>query len=1190
MAETDEISRKNHIDFKIDVEQHVIRKSFSSLAELEKVIQDAIHNHAREHGWIGTPRSAFQTVAQFYQPFLNPDHLFHHTLPLIGRETHLRALIEFSSSNKKIALLPGPDGIGKSRLLLEALRKLEEEHNGLKVFMLSSAYTSTNDHELPGGQLLIGVDDALTRDISKLDELFRMVQTYQDRIKLILAIRQEDLDEVKRQLISANFHLQEEILEFFPLQEVENPVELARAILGKEDLGQISQLVALASDSPLIMVIAGELLKRGQIRQTILVSSHDEFRREVEYRYQEITSSSVARLIPPDRVQKARELLAAIGPLDISNESLVVKAAAFLQLSTDQLFETLDLFEKAGMALRRRESYSNVPDAMTYSILEGACFMRSGRPKEFGSHVALEFTEPWQTNALKKLAQVDWLKGRGQDTGLLRQFWQQKQTQFSTGSSEERIAILQIVNDVAYLQPKVALDFVEMVLNTPDPTPIPSGNNQSTQEQVKQYLPSILDQIAHHMDHMKTAINLLWDLGKSDFNDMSKSTHHSHHILMELSKPRHGRVADFYDAFLQCVEMWCSQVDAFERGFTPLSIVPNFLAREGYEDYYFPQTQSIHMQPFYVLPEPMKNIRKRAIRLLVTIGQMNEKPKLQYHAVEVLRNIIIRGLTYNNAPELRAQWYEEDRAILTEITTLAQKAKSAFISYFIEYGLRIALKHPENAPIADDLRATLAALPLDLDTNIIWYLTHGKSAEQFSRQQTDEHIGSDEEIVREVAERVLKIYPTAQNLKQKLDVLISHLALYDQQIDYPYLLELLTEIDPMLGYEICRLVVDNPSSPIVDYITYLARPIRKQNTATFLDLIRDALKSDNLSLRRGAAYTICECNDCTDEESNIIITLIKDADPIIAARAIYAIHQLSEQAQDTAFSALDGISITSQGENVVTAICEALHQRMNNPTGNLIPFMTSFLQKCVPLPELSEQKQYRFCSFLLECRWRYPQIVANFCLDRVKHRRLLLEEQQKEYWPTSCISSHLVPAGRPAHDQHVEERYYALCAIRDELLIFEEGEILTIFAFLANGYDATALQALSEWLESGEERKIRLVAKLVREAPTTFVFDNKDFVERLLGTATKINKEVSEQMSAALLSSAMPFSYGGIPDLLANERVQIRDRARQIADEYPSNSLMHAFYIDLNKEAEYRIEIQRSFIEEQHQPKQVIAI
>jgi hypothetical protein len=159
------------------------------------------------------------------------------------------------------------------------------------------------------------------------------------------------------------------------------------------------------------------------------------------------------------------------------------------------------------------------------------------------------------------------------------------------------------------------------------------------------------------------------------------------------------------------------------------------------------------------------------------------------------------------------------------------------------------------------------------------------------------------------------------------------------------------------------------------------------------------------SLRCEAAYAIYRVTDFTDEESTILITLILDADPVVAIGAIYAIHQLPEEALDTAFSALDEVSFTSEDERVVDATCEALHWRMNNPLWNPIPSVTSFLQKYVLLPELSEQKHYRLRSFLLECRWRFPQIVANFCLNRVKYRRSLSEEQQTRYEPV-CLFTH----------------------------------------------------------------------------------------------------------------------------------------------------------------------------------------
>ena len=1148
------------------------------LHDITTRVEESVHEAVRQQR---TSLSAFQTVEEFYQPFLNSDHLFHHTLPLIGRESSLKKLLEFFRSQGQIALISGPDGVGKSRLLLEALRQTEKELEDRKVLMLCTTFIATHEHELADGQILIGVDDALTYDKDHLDELFRRVRRYPGRVKLILAIRQDDLDEMRQHLFLANFQ-PEEILELPLLQEVEKPIELAKAILGKEDLDPISQLVALASDSPLIMVIAGELLKRGLIHHSILALSHDDFRQRVVSRYQQILPRNSTFPILDSKVKDVRALLYAIGPFDTRNAAFVTKAVIFLQVTSDEFLETLDLLVKVGMAIRQGESYSCIPNALTYPILEQACFTSSGKIKEFGPRIAVEFTEPWETNALKRLAEVDWLKGKGQSTGLLTPYWQTQEKLFHSSSTEECINILRIINAVAYLQPKAAFDFVEMALRVPDTLPSPSGNTESVQEQIKLYLPSILGQIAHYIDYTKVAITLLWNLGKNDFGDISKSSTHPHQILQQLSKLRYNSTVAYYGAYLQCVEGWCNELGAFDHDFTPLDLIPSFLVREGYEDYYFPQTQSIHMQHFQISLEPMKDIRKRAIHLLVSIGQMNEKPKLQYHAIEILCNIVMGGLVYNNTPDLRAQWYEEDRAILAEIADIAQRAENIFLAYTIEYKLRIALKHPENAALTENLRATLAALPLDLNTDMLWYLMHQKSAAQFSNEPMNEQEGGNNSIIRDVAERVLHIYPTAQSLKKKLDDLCFHLAIYDQHIVFPYFLELLIEINPVLGCELCMLIVNDPSSSVVDYFTSLAIPVRQWNTIAFLDLVRDALKSDIPKLRQGAAYALCAFTAFTDEESAIIISLIKDSDPIIATRAIYVIHQLPKNKQQTIFFTLDEVSITSHDEAKVNAMCEVLHQQMNNPTWDPISFMSSFLQKCVPLPTLSEHKYYRLCSFLLEYRWRYSQIVANFYLARVKHRRLLPEEQQQSYEFVSCMSSPLIVEVRNRNDMENEntayERYKVLCTIRDEFLKFEEDEIIMIFAYFANGYDLVALQAFSEWLESSEEQKFRLVAKLLRKAPPTFVFDNQDFIEKLLSTATQINTNAREQMCAALLSSAMPFAFVGLPDLLSHERIQIRDRAQQIANTYSLGSIMRAFYIDISKEAENRIEIQRSFL------------
>jgi hypothetical protein len=1118
-----------------------------------------------------TPHSPFQTVEQFYQPFLNADWLLHHTLPLIGRTKELQMLADFVHSQKQIAFLSGPDGIGRSRLLLEVLRHVQKDPQGLNVCMLRLPYTAAHENDLPEGPILLGIDDNLTHDMSSLDELFRMARLT-GRVKLIVAISQESRDTIYSHLKLANFQF-EEIFELPPLQGVQKPMDLARAILGTEDLYAINQLVTLASDSPLIMVIAGELFKRGQVGHTLLALSHDDFRQRVADLYQQTLSHHITFPISNTKVQEVREWLYAMGSFDTGDETLIAKALSFLQITEDQLLETLDLLEKVGLVLSYRNIYSSRPNALAYLFLEKACFAKNGKVKTFGSRIAHAFTEPWQTSALKRIAEVDWLKGNGKETELLAPFWRQQNEQFASGKSAERVNILIITNDVAGLQPRSALHLVHLALDLFEPALLNAEEDQSSSQAIKLYLPSILEQVVQHQSFLKEAATLLWKLGNDDLPDMPRLDNHPHQILQSISKPKYGRPAVYYDTYLQCIETWCDEPDVFERAFTPLDLIPGFLARDGYDDYYFQQTQSIHMQPFYVLEGAMKDTRKRALQLLLSIGQMSEKPLLQYQAIEKLCHIVVRGLLYNNVPDLRAQWYEEDRAILRELPDLAQKAKSAFISYTIEYKMRIALKHPENAPLDGDFRATLVALPSDLDSKIIWFLKHGISATQFSRTFIEEQEESNDETVEEIAKQLLQIYSTAPGLKKKLENIYMHLALYAQQIISSDFFKSITLVNPERGCELCWLLVGDPSSRAAQYFTYLVAPIRQSNTTLFFRLIQGALKSPSTDLRQGAIYALCSYQDLNSEESHLIITQINDTDPIIASRVITTIPQLSGKDQETALSVLNSISITPERETIVDAICQVFRHFIKSSHLSYIHSFRLFLQKCVFLPETSERKHYSLCALLFEYRWSYPQTIAAFCLDRVRYKRTLSEEQQMRYEPISCLFMSPGVESISVEEQYIEDRYKSLCMIRDAFLEDEEEEMPKIFAFLANGYDVIALQALSEWLESGEEQKLRLATRFIREAPTTFVFDNEDFVQRLLSIGN-----IQERVSLALMYATMPLNVVGTPDLLANERLQILEKARQVAAKHPSKSSMCIFYTKLSKEAEERMEAQRSFL------------
>ncbi len=120
-TETNAERRAKHEAFKALVDAEETRKDFLTSADLEREVPLAIHDHERRHGLLGSRVFAFQTPGQFFRPFADQGAVFSHALPLVGRSEHVDRLVAFPRSERRVALLVGRGGMGKSRLLREAL-------------------------------------------------------------------------------------------------------------------------------------------------------------------------------------------------------------------------------------------------------------------------------------------------------------------------------------------------------------------------------------------------------------------------------------------------------------------------------------------------------------------------------------------------------------------------------------------------------------------------------------------------------------------------------------------------------------------------------------------------------------------------------------------------------------------------------------------------------------------------------------------------------------------------------------------------------------------------------------------------------------------------------------------------------------------------------------------------------------
>jgi hypothetical protein len=80
----------------------------------------AIYHYEKENGEIGVRLPAFISCKDFFKPLLDNTKPFNHVYPLVGRKDFIEQLDAFVESDKRVALLCGRGGIGKSKILFES--------------------------------------------------------------------------------------------------------------------------------------------------------------------------------------------------------------------------------------------------------------------------------------------------------------------------------------------------------------------------------------------------------------------------------------------------------------------------------------------------------------------------------------------------------------------------------------------------------------------------------------------------------------------------------------------------------------------------------------------------------------------------------------------------------------------------------------------------------------------------------------------------------------------------------------------------------------------------------------------------------------------------------------------------------------------------------------------------------------
>lgn len=254
----------------------------------------------------------------------------------------------------------------------------------------------------------------------------------------------------------------------------------------------------------------------------------------------------------------------------------------------------------------------------------------------------------------------------------------------------------------------------------------------------------------------------------------------------------------------------------------------------------------------------------------------------------------------------------------------------------------------------------------------------------------------------------------------------------------------------------------------------------------------------------------------------------------------------------------------TEGMQVAHAVAQLL-RRDETLIGDLpLEVLTRLVNECVEVPELED---YYVEHFLAVAAAIIPDVVVRLLLARIERAH---ENDRQGFKPLPFdripIKRDLL-VGHAGYEQLLRE-------IRDALRpkSWQRHEwVPRLFRTVAQLDDARTLRVLGEWVDSGDVEKIEDVAQLLTKAPPSFVFDQADFVARLLEAAkigdVETEKRVRAHLAEPLISQ--PRSGGGGEPF--PQDVALLNRAREAAARFTAGSPAARFYRDIERYAEGQI-------------------
>jgi transcriptional regulator with XRE-family HTH domain len=1095
----------------------------------------------------------WQTVEEFFSPLMIGAAYFTHKWPLKGRSIEISNLHQaLQAVSRPLVLLTGAAGMGKSRVLMEALSSFQKLQQPTLIRLLSPTEEVTRQSldDLGDGPKILVIDDAHDRD--GLSTLLHYAAIPQNQTRLLFATRPYAKSRIANEAALVNIHDPLEI-ELGSLK-LEDITALAREVLSEQgvDPSFAEDIVEVTRDNPLVTAIAARIMAKEKIPFE-LAKNQDAFRRIILGKFSKVIVGDLGSPSDAANIKSILDVLAAVQPFHIEDHALISLIQSIKGISPEESSRLLKLLLNGSVIYQRGHQFRLMPDLLGDYLIEESCIGKDNRLSSFATLIFEKLQAKLLEHFLVNLGRMDWrLTGGNPNTSnLLNTIWDGFKN--ITESYDPRLTAIQAV---AMYQPRQSLEFVENRIRHGVRLPEFS---------------KILRGISYHLSYLERVCEALWELGRNNSTPLNSYIEHPIRTMTDLCSFDEYKPLEFVKKIYEFGLVLASRADSWGCIYSPLDILAPILSVEGFNSR--SKGKHVVLSPFYTNPQAVHNLRQGVIQKILELMQ-HQDIKIAQKATSFISQALRfpMGILESKVPQEFYRHYEKE--FIQTLSLLKDLSDSGKLYPTVQIMLADEISwhtfHAQ-APLQKAAKAVLATFPTSPEFRLMTMLAQGFQHDIESLSPLDKWGEKNDQRLLDLNNELKATYST-EELHDKIEKALMDLQEGSFQLNTAYMLinRLLKE-DLALATSFLNTASFRPSSPIALFCSNALDEVLKLNPSEGRRIIGQYLLSADQNLARAASNVLGTVCRHLDEESILLVEeALTSPDMNVVNSAIYALR-----------------FIDTSNPRIIIELARKVHLHVNykyaqelfvlfrKKQEGIFNALTKtdimhFLNGLKNVPKLEGHWVEEFLSALSE---QYPIELLDFIILRVEHAVEINDYSFRpiNYGPFSYV---------PLQFYKSPQAQFANAKIWKWLLDnqstpapfhFHASNVVgTIFAGV-NG-NAALVAFLESKLDTATIIELEVIGTFLRKTEQNFIFTHTLFVVHLLERCLNLDLVIFKKVMRELYGSATSGSRSGLVGEPFPEDIQQRDQVKEILAQMSRLSPAYELYESVLKAAESAIE------------------